>query len=299
MRILITGGSGFIGCNLIPHLLAHQHHVVVLSRNPLRTFKKLGHQIQVCQDLADFTNFDQFAAVINLAGEPIVSSRWSQAKKNKICQSRWLITQQLCDKILASHQPPHVFLSGSAVGFYGNQYDTILDEQTPPEEGDFANHVCSTWETLALKTQSRTRVCLLRTGLVLGKNGGMFKQLLPVFKAGIGGPLGNGHQYQPWIHIHDMVHAIEYILNNPQCHGPFNLTAPNPVTNNQFSKSFAGKLHRPCLFRMPSFLLKLILGEMSELLLGGQRAIPDKLNKHGFHFMFKHIDEALDDLLKK
>ncbi|MFM2485300.1 TIGR01777 family oxidoreductase [Celerinatantimonas yamalensis] len=297
MRIFITGGSGFIGSHLIPHLLAHGHQIVVFTRHPLKTFKKLGHQIDVCSDLNQFANFDNFDAVINLAGEPIASGRWSSKKKQQICHSRWQVTEQLCQLITASKNPPQVFLSGSAVGFYGDQHDQILTEQSPPLANDFSHQICAKWELNALKAQTRCRVCLLRTGLVLGHDGGMLKQLLPAFRLGLGGVIGSGTQYQPWIHMHDMVRALEYLLNDPNCQGAFNLTAPAPVTNAQFTRSLAKRLHRPAIIRVPQFALKLALGEMSQLLLGGQRAIPEKLRQQGFQFMFKQLDEALIELL--
>ncbi|MFM2481592.1 TIGR01777 family oxidoreductase [Celerinatantimonas sp. YJH-8] len=297
MHILITGGTGFIGRHLIPHLLAHHHQITVLTRHELRAYQQLGHEIHVITDLNFLAHLNAFDAIINLAGEPIANGRWSQRKKQRICHSRWNITEQLATKIALSQSPPSVFISGSAVGIYGDQGDTILTEQFKDFRNDFAHHVCQQWEQLALAATDNCRVCILRTGLVLGHTGGLFRSILPLFKAGLGGPLGNGSHYQPWIHMHDMVHAIEYLLNTRQCQGVYNLTAPNPVSNRRFSQILATHLHRPCWLKVPTPLLTLTLGELSQLLLSSQRAVPEKLCAAGFHFMFEQLDDAIHELL--
>ncbi|CAG9296394.1 TIGR01777 family oxidoreductase [Celerinatantimonas diazotrophica] len=296
MRILITGGSGFIGSHLIPHLLAHGHHVQVLTRHPLRAYQKLGHQITTHQQLNDFSDFNGFDAIINLAGEPIANGRWSNKKKQRICQSRWEITEHLCDLIMASEYPPEVFLSGSAIGYYGDHGSQFIYEDTDSKADDFAYKVCSQWENIALRVSERTRVCLLRTGLVLGNNGGLIKQLIKPFKLGLGGPIGSGQHYQSWIHMHDMVHALEYLLTHKTCQGPFNLTAPMPVTNAILSQSLAKHLHRPAFCKVPEVVIKLALGELSEMVLASQRVLPQRLQQAGFTFMFKEIDGALSEL---
>lgn len=297
MRILITGGSGFIGSHLIPHLLAHKHQIDILTRSPLKTFKKLGHQINVLTELNHLANLDRYDGIINLAGEPIASSRWSSHKKHTICHSRWDITQQLRDLLLASEHPPHVFLSGSAVGVYGDQGEQTLTEETPLKADGFSHLVCSKWEQIAQEAQEKTRVCILRTGLVLGPDGGMLKSLLLPFKWGLGSVIGSGKQYQPWIHIHDMVHALEFLLNHEHCEGIYNLTAPMPVTNQLFTQQLANELNRPAWFRLPEPPLKLLLGEMSELLTGGQRAVPEHLQQAGFQFQYTQLDAALAEIL--
>lgn len=301
MKILVTGGTGFIGSALIDQL--KQHNVTVLSRDPASASLALGSQVQAIASLDQLDNLDEFDAVINLAGEPIVNKRWSPRQKDTICRSRWGITQQLVDKINASSTPPHTFISGSAVGIYGNQHDTLISEDFAIEQhvahGDFAHHVCQRWEDIALKAKNETtRVCLLRTGIVLGQHGGALAKMLPPYRLGLGGPIGDGKQYFPWIHLGDMVNAILFLLNTPTASGPFNMTAPEPVTNREFSKTLAATLHRPHLLFTPAFALKLALGEAASLLLEGQRAIPAKLEAQGFTFHFREIGPALQDLLR-
>lgn len=298
MRIFITGGSGFIGSHLIPHLLAHGHHVELLTRHPLKAYQKLGHQITTHQQLNDFSDFNGFDAIINLAGEPIANGRWSERKKRRICQSRWKITEHLCELIMASRYPPEVFLSGSAIGYYGDHQAQFVYEDTMVKADDFAYQVCFQWEQIALRASNHTRVCLLRTGLVLGRDGGLIKQLVKPFMCGLGGPIGSGEHYQSWIHIHDMVHAIEYLLTHKTCQGPFNLTAPVPVTNTQLSQSLASHLSRPAFMRIPKFVIQLALGELSEMVLASQRVVPQRLQQAGFTFMFKELDEALAELFQ-
>ncbi|AJR07748.1 TIGR01777 family protein [Photobacterium gaetbulicola] len=299
MKILLTGGTGFIGSALISAL--NEHEVTVLSRNPAKASQTLGGSINVVASLDQFDNLDDFDAVINLAGEPIINKRWSPQQKDRICHSRWTLTQQLVDKIHASSQPPHTFISGSAVGIYGDQKDTVIDESFAISEhvnhDDFAHHVCQRWEDIAHEAENeQTRVCLLRTGIVLGKHGGALAKMLPPYQLGLGGPIGNGSQYTPWIHLQDMVDAIVFLLETPAAKGAFNLTAPEPVTNKVFSQTLAKSLHRPHIFFTPAFVLKLALGEAASLLLEGQRAIPNKLEALGYNFRYRTIDVALGDI---
>ncbi|KHT64982.1 epimerase [Photobacterium gaetbulicola] len=300
MKILLTGGTGFIGSALISAL--DEHEVSVLSRNPTQASQTLGGSINVVASLDQFDNLDGFDAVINLAGEPIINKRWSPQQKDRICHSRWTLTQQLVDKIQASSQPPHTFISGSAVGIYGDQKEAVIDESFAISEhvssDDFAHRVCQRWEDIALEADSeQTRVCLLRTGIVLGKHGGALAKMLPPYQLGLGGPIGNGSQYTPWIHLQDMVAAIVFLLETPAAKGPFNLTAPQPVTNKVFSQTLAKALRRPHIFFTPAFVLKLALGEAASLLLEGQRAVPKKLETLGYDFRYKTIDMALADIV--
>ncbi|MGR5065514.1 TIGR01777 family oxidoreductase [Photobacterium sp. DNB22_13_2] len=300
MKILVTGGTGFIGSALINAL--KEHDVTVLSRNPAKASQNLGSRINAVASLDQFENLDGFDAVINLAGEPIINKRWSPQQKKKICHSRWSLTEQLVKKIQASSQPPHTFISGSAVGIYGDQQDTVIDESFAVSQhvnhDDFAHHVCQQWEDIANEANSaQTRVCLLRTGIVLGKHGGALVKMLPPYQLGLGGPIGHGSQYTPWIHLQDMVDAIVFLLHNTSATGAFNLTAPEPVTNKVFSQSLARALHRPHILFTPAFVLKIALGEASSLLLEGQRAVPKKLETLGFDFSYRDIDSALKDII--
>lgn len=294
MNILVTGGTGFIGKALLPHL-THER-ITVLSRNPPRAYQQLGHHIKVIDTLDALPNLDDFDAVINLAGEPIINKRWTERQKQEICQSRWTITRQLVDKIKAGEHPPQILISGSAVGFYGDQQSRSFDESLEVNHQDFAHRVCRQWEEEAQAAQSEhTRVCLLRTGIVLARHDGALARMLPAYQLGFGGPIGSGQQYFPWIHLQDMVKGILFLLKHDEASGTYNFTAPYPVTNQEFSRTLAKVLHRPHFFKTPAWLLKLGLGEAATLLLDSQRALPKRLQEQGFHFCFPKLEHALEE----
>ncbi|MGF1690289.1 TIGR01777 family oxidoreductase [Photobacterium kagoshimensis] len=296
MNILVTGGTGFIGKALLPHF--NHDQVTVLTRDTTRAYQRLGHHIKVINQLIELDNLDNFDAVINLAGEPIVNKRWSEKQKQKICDSRWQITQELVNKLKAGKNPPPIFISGSAVGIYGDQKDDPFDETLQVNKDDFAHHVCKKWEEIALQAQSeQTRVCLLRTGIVLAKHGGALAKMLPAYQLGLGGPIGSGQQYFPWIHLQDMVKGILFLLKHPTAQGPFNFTAPTPVTNKQFSQTLAKVLRRPHILSTPEWLIKMGLGESACLLLDSQRALPARLEAEGFKFCFPELEHALKETL--
>lgn len=297
MKLLITGGTGLIGRHLIARLLSLSHQVTVVSRSPERARRLLGDQVTYWHGLEDKTSLDGFDGVINLAGEPIADKRWTKAQKARLCHSRWDITRQLAQLIRHSQTPPAVFLSGSAVGYYGDQGQALVTEDEPPHD-DFTHELCAHWEALALEAESdKTRVCLMRTGVVLSAEGGALAKMLPVFRLGLGGPIGSGRQYLPWIHIDDMTNAILYLLDTPMLNGPFNMVSPYPVRNEKFSAMLANVLDRPGFMRTPGWALRILMGEAATLLLGGQRAIPQQLEKAGFGFRFFELEEALNDLL--
>jgi uncharacterized protein (TIGR01777 family) len=301
MKILFTGGTGLIGSELIKHLAHHQ--IVLLTRDIPNAEKKLLHMppgtITYIDDLHNLAHLDDIDAVINLAGEPIADKRWSTKQKQIICDSRWQITEQLVELIERSTTPPHTFISGSAVGFYGDQGQFAVDEELRVDSQAFTHQICYLWEQIALKAQSsKTRVCLLRTGVVLSPCGGALKKMLPPYKLGLGGPIGHGDQFMPWIHILDMVNAILFILNNPKLTGAVNLCAPHPITNQTFSETLANSLHRPHLFSTPAWLIRLLMGESSALLLDSMRVKPSKLTRAGFEFQFPRLDQALKQLLE-
>ncbi|WP_375055790.1 TIGR01777 family oxidoreductase [Zobellella sp. DQSA1] len=296
MKILLTGGTGFIGHRLMSHLRGH-HQLAVLSRSPNKVYQRLGHDIEALPSLETLDNLDRFDAVINLAGEPIADRRWSQAQKDRICQSRWQLTRQLVDKLKAGQHPPKVLISGSAVGFYGRQGDTLVDEDSHPHP-EFSHEVCARWESLAMAAASeQTRVCLIRLGMVLGAEGGALKKMLPGYRFGLGGPIGSGKQYMSWIHIEDVVNLILFLLDHEECSGAFNATAPEPVTNEQFSHNLAQILGKPHFARIPAWSMKLLFGEMADLLLTGQRVMPVRLQQAGFHFRYPTLDKALKETL--
>ena len=295
MRILVTGGTGLIGSQLVP-LLAAQHKLVVLTRNVAMAERVLNHKIELHSSLAHFDDLNDFDAVINLAGEPIVNKRWSQ-KKQVIENSRWQTTERLVDLINKSSQPPSVFISGSAIGYYGRQNDEAIDEYSERFNDEYAHRLCKRWEDIALSVRSdKTRVCILRTGIVLSANGGALSKMLLPFKMGLGGPIADGKQYMSWIHIKDMLNGIDYLLTHSSCAGVYNFTSPNPVTNQSFSKALADNLNRPCFFKTPAFVLRMAMGEMADLLLFGQRVMPTRLLESGFKFEHAELGEALRSL---
>jgi uncharacterized protein (TIGR01777 family) len=233
-----------------------------------------------------------------LAGEPIADKRWTDTQKQRICDSRWGITSKLVAKINSASAPPPVFLSGSAIGFYGNKGSIDVTEHTPPHK-EFTHNLCAKWEAIATSiTHNDVRVCTLRTGVVLASNGGALDKMAMPFKLGLGGKIGTGNQYLSWIHIDDMISAIAYLLENNSCHGPYNLTAPSPATNEVFSNTLATTLSRPCLFTVPGFVLKIAMGESSDMILKGQKVLPEKLITSGFTFTYPTLQGALEAIYK-
>ncbi len=296
MHILVTGGTGLIGRHFIRQY-QQDHLFTVLTRSKERAARVLPKDCQLLDDLNSLTNANPFDAIINLAGEPIVDKRWSQERKRQLEMSRWDITASLTRLIKASSRPPEVFLSGSAVGFYGRQNEQLVDEFTPAHT-EYSHTLCDRWERIAREAHSdHTRVCLMRTGIVLWAKGGALARMLPAFRLGLGGPMGDGGQYMPWVHLQDHINAMGFLLREDACEGAYNLCAPHPVTNAQFSQALARQLHRPCLMRVPASLLRLLMGEASDLLLTGQRAIPKRLQDEGFHFQYGELTQALADLL--
>lgn len=297
MNILMTGGTGLIGKKLVKFLNNH-HNVTVLTRQLDKAYKVNGHQVQAITSLSQI-NFNDIDAVINLAGEPIADKRWSAKQKHKIEQSRFNITQALVDGIKSADTPPHTFISGSAIGYYGRQ-TVPVDENHTDYFDEFSHQLCKQWEQIALEAQTEhTRVCLLRTGIVLSDKGGALQKMLPAFKFGLGGPIASGEQMMSWIHIDDMISAILFILDTPSLQGPINATAPNPVSNAQFSHALAKTIHRPDFLTMPAAVLRLLFGEMADLLVHGQAVKPKVLLDEGFRFHHQYLNEALQSLLNK
>lgn len=290
--ILVTGGTGLIGRSLIKSL-DRQYAITVLTRDPSRANRLLGSDIN-CIKSEDLNSVDDFDAIVNLAGEPIADKRWTVAQKQRICESRWQITQKLVNLINATSSTPPVFISGSAIGIYGRQGDTVITEEFTDFHDEFSRKVCKRWEDIAL--QAKSRVCILRTGVVLSDEGGALSKMLMPFRLGLGGPIGSGKQFMAWIHLQDMVRGIQFLLNNNKSKGVYNLTSPNPNTNHFFSLALARRLERPCVFRVPAFAIKTLMGESSELVLYGQKVIPQRLLDEGFTFNFPVLKEALADL---
>ncbi|MDO4430946.1 MAG: TIGR01777 family oxidoreductase [Lonepinella koalarum] len=291
MHILITGATGFIGYTLVSELLKTSHKLTALSRSAEKQRIKRP-QVNWVTHLAQ-VDFNHIDAIINLAGEPIFYKSWTTKQKKCLTQSRVDLTQTLSEKIITAKKPPKVFISGSATGYYGEQNEHQLTEQSPPTD-NFTGQLCQQWENAALKAQSeQTRVCLLRTGLVLDKNGGALAQMLPFYRLGLGGKLGNGQQFWAWISLQDIVRAILFLLENETCQGAFNLVSPTPLQNTDFNNLLGQHLNRPTFFHVPAFLLKFILGERACLLLDSQQIIPKRLSDAGFKFDYPTLTDFL------
>lgn len=303
MRIVIAGGSGFLGTALTAALLNDGHDVVILTRQSppprddrRRTFVTWTPDGRAGSWSAALESAD---AVINLAGESIAAKRWSEEQKRRILDSRLLATRSLTTAIRQSSRPPGVLISGSAVGYYGDRGDETLTEASPPGR-DFLADVTRAWEEAAAAVSDMSRVALIRTGIVLDRRAGALQKMLLPFRMFVGGPLGSGRQYMPWIHKTDWVRLVVWTLSHEGARGPLNATGPLPVTNAEFAKALGRALHRPSVMPAPAFALRLALGEMADaLLLSGQRALPVRAADLGFSFRYGNIDEALADVLAK
>lgn len=301
MKIVIAGGTGFLGRPLCAALLGDGHEVVVLTRNE-QTRTPDGTRA-VTWDLERAlspwaSEVDGAGAVINLSGEPIADHRWSAAQKRRIEDSRVTATRRLATAIAEAATPPPVFLSGSGVGFYGACGSEVVTEDTGAGH-DFLAGVCRRWEGQAVAASSaQTRVVCLRTGLVLAHDGGGLPKMLPPFRLGSGGRLGSGRQYWPWIHRTDWVNLVRFLITAPDAVGAVNVTAPAPVTNAEFTAELGRALGRPTYVPVPRLALRILLGEMADsLLLSGQRAVPVKAQQLGFTFTYPTLSLALDAVL--
>lgn len=292
---LVTGGTGFVGRYLIADLLADGWQVEVLTRDAARAREVLPAGVVPLESLSAAS---QPRAVVNLAGENLAGGRWTEARKREMRESRLRITRDLVAFIGRCESPPAVLVSGSAVGFYGARGDDVLDE-SQPAGSEFQSRLCADWEAEAARARDEhgVRVCLIRTGIVLGANDGALAQMITPFKIGLGGRFGSGRQYMPWIHVRDEVGAIRFLMAQSECHGPYNLTGPKPATNRQFTKTLARVLNRPSFAWVPGPVLKIMLGEMAHLLLTGQRAVPRALESAGYAFEFTELETALDALI--
>lgn len=297
MNILLTGGTGFIGAALCRELSNDGHLLTVLSRNPAKVPHRCGENVNGIGRLDKLGAESHFDAIINLAGEGIADARWSDSRKKLLRDSRIGVTAQLIRYIERAERKPAVLISGSAVGYYGDQGDKLLDENAPGH-GGFGHRLCAEWEQMALQAESSgVRVCIIRTGLVIAAGGGFLQRLLPTFKLGLGGRLGSGLQWMSWIHRDDYIAMVKLLLASPELQGVFNGVAPHPVTNSEFTCCLAKALHRPALLPVPAAALKLLLGEMAGILLGGQRVLPARLQQAGFTFQYPRLEEALREAL--
>lgn len=297
MKILMTGATGFIGKALTMRLLAEGHDVAALTRNVEHARSVLGDDVTPLQIDRDLTPpVGDADAVINLAGEPVIG-RWTEEKKARMRSSRIEITRRLVEAMRTSGEKPKVFVSGSAVGYYGDPKDALVTESSPGGH-DFLAEICRDWEAAALQADDLgIRTIVIRTGVVLGLGGGALEKMLPAFKAGAGGRIGSGEQYMPWIHLHDLVELFVTAVKDDRYRGAFNGTAPAPVTNRDFTQALGHVLHRPTLIPIPALALKALFGEGAIALTSGQRAIPARAKELGFTFRFTDVEAALSDLI--
>ena len=293
MKILITGASGFIGRELVKTLSLKGHELFLLAHQSVLSGDFI--RIRSLKELPEVTQ--ALDAVINLAGAPIMGRLWTKARKKVLWESRVDLTETLVETLAQLKSPPKILLSGSAIGIYGDQGDTSLDESAAIQ-GNFGHALCVAWEKAAQKAESfGARVVLLRTGLVIGAGGGFLKPMEWPFRLGLGGPIGQGRHWMSWIHRDDHIRLICHLLTNPDARGPYNLTAPHPVTNTEFTDTLARVVRRPAFFRIPAKLLEWTLGEMAGLLLESTRVVPEKALKGGFSFQYPELEAALREAL--
>jgi len=303
MRVLVTGGSGFLGSRVCDAMLARGDEVVGLSRDPDRARSAnptVGwHAWNATVERPPESAIEGVDGVFNLIGEPI-DQRWTDEAKQRIRDSRVRATKNLVDALSAADPRPRTLVSQSAVGYYGDRGDAMVDESTAPGTA-FDSGVCAAWEVSARAAEEiGMRVAVIRTGLVLDPEGGLLKQLLPPFRLGLGGPIAGGRQYMPWIHVGDWVRLMLWVLDGEDRTGAYNGTAPNPVTNAELSKTLGRVLGRPAVVPVPKLALKARFGsELGEVLAGGQRVVPRRAIDGGFEFAQAKLEPALRDLLDR
>jgi uncharacterized protein (TIGR01777 family) len=295
MRFLITGGTGFIGSALCEYLLKGDHSILIQTRHP----ESVSGSVESIERLEDLRSSEVFDVVINLTGEPIANKRWSEGQKQKIINSRLETTEGLVEFFRRAVQKPELLISGSAIGYYGVTPSGKNIDEKGLGDSSFSSQLCQRWEGSALQADSLgIRTCLLRTGIVLGQGGGALAKMILPFKLGLGGEIGSGNQWMSWIHLDDLIGIIDYCVHHQGISGPINGTAPNPVTNTEFTAALGRAVKRPTILPMPGFVVKLLMGQMGEeLLLAGKKVIPLKAQQAGFQFKYEYLEDALSDIL--
>ncbi|HTL13152.1 MAG TPA: TIGR01777 family oxidoreductase [Bdellovibrionota bacterium] len=302
-KVLMTGATGFIGRAIAHHLHGSDRGLVFLGRNPeaIRrafSFPCEAHAWDALKDEPPAEAFSRVTGVVHLAGEPIAAGRWTEDRKRRLTDSRVLGTRNLLSGI-AKCGPggPKVLVSSSAIGFYGDRGDEVLTEESRPGAG-FLSELCQAWETevLGSKIPGLRTVCI-RTGIVLGQEGGALQKMLPPFRLGLGGPVAGGRQWMSWITLTDLVSLFDFALSNPTLTGPVNGTAPEPVRNADFTRALGHVLHRPAFMPVPGTLLRLGMGESASLVTEGQKVLPAKALKAGFKFRFGEVEAGLRQAL--
>jgi uncharacterized protein (TIGR01777 family) len=296
MNLLMTGGTGLIGTALQARLLTAGYRVTILTRN---TTLQDTDSLRFINHLDQITTDEQFEVFINLAGESMAQGRWSDKRKRQLLESRVHTTGALAELAQRLTTKPAVVLSASAIGIYGHQQDQLLVEQAPCQDG-FSHRLCRDWEAAAQALEALgTRVCILRFGVVLAQEGGALAELMRSFQFGVAAWLGRGEQWLSWVHLDDVLSSIEFLLANKQCEGAYNITAPEPVRNRAFTEAIRRHKFALVALPVPGFVMRIALGEMAEeLLLNGQRVIPQRLQEGGFEFQYPNLDQALTNLLK-
>ena len=297
MHILINGGTGFIGSKLSDHFISLGFKVSILTRNINK--KNPPKSATLIANLSDKKAY--YDVIINLAGEPLNKNRWNQKVKNRIYNSRIGSTHKIIDYIKIADIKPKLLITGSAIGFYGSSLSKKFLEEDAPADNSFIHRLCADWESIGIQaSEYGVRVCIIRTGIVLDRSHGALAQMIPAFKLGLGAQLGDGTQWMSWIHINDVIQAIDFLIAHEELSGPFNLTAPEAVTNTQFTKELAHSLNRPSFLKLPNFMVKLLFGEMGKaLLLEGQRVFPNKLNQAGYVFNYPTLSKALKNIMRE
>jgi len=304
MKIVVAGGSGFIGSKLIQRLTEDKNEIVLLTRRQKIISRTQNDLIKTVQwdgkTLGNWVEYvDGSDVVINLSGENIANKRWSKEQKLKLFQSRTEPTKAIINAIANAKQKPKLLINASASGYYGYDSKDIITESYSKGTG-FLAELCLSWEQAALEAEkNNVRVILIRTGIVLDPNQGALKKMILPYKFFVGGPLGSGKQWFPWIHIDDVINIIIFVLKNDKLSGAINVSSPQPITMREFSKKLGKAIRRPSWISVPSFALKILLGEMSAMLIGGLQMIPKKLIDNGFVFKYSNIDDALNNLLRK
>jgi len=301
MRVAVTGATGMIGAALVRALVGRGDEVTALSRNAERAREALDVPAATWADpKAEQPPLDALRgrdAVVHLLGE-VIAQRWSDDAKREIRDSRVLSTRNLVGSLsqLSAEERPRTLVSGSGAGWYGHRGDERLDESTTEPGDDFLAQLSADWEAEARRAEELDiRVVLNRTGVVLSESGGALEKMLPFFKAGIGGPVAGGHQYVPWVHVDDVLGATIFALENEGASGPVNVTAPEPATNTELSKALGRVLRRPAFAPVPGLAVKALYGEMAEIVITGQRAVPGRLEELGYRFRWTELEAALRD----
>lgn len=301
MKILITGGTGFVGSRLIQRLQPQGHTFVVLTRSVASARRRLGNGNHL-----EFVPWDarsplppevlaEVDAAVNLVGESIAARRWTPQQKKRILQSRTEPTRALVEGINRHAPRCRVLVSASAIGYYPVNRPEALDEDTPPAEG-FMARICRDWEAEARNIKDGVRLVIPRIGVVLGRGGGVVDRLLPIFKMGLGGPVGNGRQVMSWIHVDDLAGILDRALKDESMHGPYNAVAPHPVSNRDFSRAFGRALGRPAVLPVPAFVLRAAMGEMAGIVLDSQDISGRRIQEAGYEFLYPRIEHAMAEV---